>query len=153
MQKVEKQQHLLGTEMGHKALSAQERDKSSDIRRSQSPMSSQMRLRRTTTGEVGTESQDCIWIARKVLSKRNLGQLLLEIAELCTGTARVGSERGLALGFLLVKKSTIIASQLAKFLETGRGEGLRMDDKLKEKLTRHRLFAGLEKVISKSKFI
>jgi hypothetical protein len=28
-----------------------------------------------------------------------------------------------------------------------------MDDKLKEKLTRHRLFAGLEKVISKAEFI
>jgi hypothetical protein len=57
------------------------------------------------------------------------------------------SERSLPLSFLLIKKSTSIISQLAKFLETGRGEGLRMDTKTREKLKKYKFFASLEKTI------
>lgn len=38
-------------------------------------------------------------------------------------------------------------SQLTKFLGTGRGEGLRMDEKTREKMKKHKKFATLENVI------
>jgi len=44
---------------------------------------------------------------------------------------------------LLIKKSTLIMLHLGKFLDTGRGEGLKMDERTREKLKKQKLFSGL----------
>lgn len=44
-------------------------------------------------------------------------------------------------------------SQLTKFLDTGRGEGLRMDEKTLKKIKKHKKFAILEVIIRTTRFI
>jgi hypothetical protein len=77
------------------------------------------------------------------MHKRNLSTLLLELCDFCTSLKHVSSERVLPLSFLLIKKSTLIMLHLGKFLDTGRGEGLKMDERTREKLKKHKFFSGL----------
>lgn len=111
--------------------------------RSMSPFSSTLKLKKTQLSEVGSETQEYLYIARKIMHKRNLSTLLLELCDFCTSLKHVSSKRVLPLSFLLIKKSTLLMLHLGKFLDTGRGEGLKMDERTREKLKKQKLFSGL----------
>lgn len=98
---------------------------------------------------MGSETQEFLYYSKKVLHKRSLSHLLLQLSDFCTSLAQSSSKHSLPLSFLLIKKSTLIMSQLTKFLDTGRGEGLKMDEKTRERMKKHKKFVTLENIIRK----
>ena len=97
--------------------------------RSMSPFSFTIKLKTAQLSDVGPENKEYFYIARKVMHKRNLSALLLELYDFCTSLKHVSSKRSLPLSFLLIKKSALIMLHMGKFLNTGRGGGLKMDDR------------------------
>lgn len=70
-------------------------------------------------------------ILRKIIKKRNFYKFLLMIAESCLENRENKLEDSLVIAFLFVKKSTITICQLARLMNVGQNEDMKIEEKLK----------------------
>jgi hypothetical protein len=90
--------------------------------------------------------------ARKILAKRNFEKLMMEVVKLC-GRLPLAGNICLPLGLVMAKKATALSAQLLKLVQTGSGDRLKIEEKVFNRIHRHKLFHELESMLRTVSFI